>query len=374
MSSFWQPRTHVGACAVVALGVLLLAAAAGCGDPDASKDGERNATEAAARASPAQTVLRPAPTETDDVATASAATVLPETVVPGTPGPQPSATPVPPMDAVEVRLKYALLDRFGGLWWCDPDFYPIARADEQVLAEARFPEIEADAVTFGAILAHLGYAPADAYTPAQKLAIYRDWKILLALWLDPVEDAYHFNARFTRDEQTGVLVQGTIDADGRITITSQEAAEPPMCPICLARGTRIATPEGPVAVEELRAGMVVWTAGPDGARMLAEVMTVGMTPVPARHRVVRLVLVDGRSLRASPAHRLADGRMLGAISPGDLVDGSVVVSAESEPYAGGATFDLLPSGPTGTYWADGVLLASTLSAPVTPSQYPLPAD
>ncbi len=249
-----------------------------------------------------------------------------------------------------VELRQALLER-GELR---------APVDEQVLAEERFPEIEQDAPTFAAIQAHLGYAAANAYTPTQKLAVYRDWKALRALQLDPAGDVYHFSARFTHDEQTGVLVDGRIDADGRITITSQEDTEPPMCPICLARGTRIATPEGPVAVEELHAGMAIWTAGADGAPTRAEVVAVGMTPVPAWHRVVHLVLADGRSLLASPSHPLADGRLLGAISAGDLVDGSTVVSAESEPYDGGATFDLLPSGPTRTYWAGGVLLASTL--------------
>ena len=38
---------------------------------------------------------------------------------------------------------------------------------------------------------------------------------------------------------------------------------------------------------------------------------------------------------------------------------SRVVSADLVPYAG-TTYDLLPSGPTGTYVADGVLLGSTL--------------
>ena len=38
-----------------------------------------------------------------------------------------------------------------------------------------------------------------------------------------------------------------------------------------------------------------------------------------------------------------------------------MVSAGLIPYAGGFTFDLLPSGPTGTYFANGVLLGSTLS-------------
>ena len=31
-------------------------------------------------------------------------------------------------------------------------------------------------------------------------------------------------------------------------------------------------------------------------------------------------------------------------------------------YEGRATFDLLPSGPTGDYFADGVLLGSTLAS------------
>jgi hypothetical protein len=133
-----------------------------------------------------------------------------------------------------------------------------------------------------------------------------------------------------------------------------------MCPICLARGTQIATPDGPVPVEALRVGMTVWTAGADGQPKQATVLAVGSTPMPAGHRVVRLVLADGRELRASPAHPLADGRLVGALAPGDIVDGSTVVTAEREPYEGGATFDLLPAGPTGACWAEGIALGSTL--------------
>jgi len=46
--------------------------------------------------------------------------------------------------------------------------------------------------------------------------------------------------------------------------------------------------------------------------------------------------------------------------PGDVVDGAVAMSADRLPYGSGTTFDLLPSGPTGRYWADGIPLASTL--------------
>jgi hypothetical protein len=43
-----------------------------------------------------------------------------------------------------------------------------------------------------------------------------------------------------------------------------------------------------------------------------------------------------------------------------VVDGAVVVRADRVPYGSGTTFDLLPSGPTGRYWAEGIPLASTL--------------
>jgi hypothetical protein len=72
------------------------------------------------------------------------------------------------------------------------------------------------------------------------------------------------------------------------------------------------------------------------------------------------VLADGRELFASPGHPLADGRALGAVTTGDQVDGATVVSATRVPYGYGRTFDLLPAGPTGTYWADGIALGSTL--------------
>ena len=58
---------------------------------------------------------------------------------------------------------------------------------------------------------------------------------------------------------------------------------------------------------------------------------------------------------------MSDGRLLGAVRPGDRVDGATVVGATLERYDGGFTFDLLPDGPTGSYIADGVPLESTLT-------------
>jgi hypothetical protein len=76
--------------------------------------------------------------------------------------------------------------------------------------------------------------------------------------------------------------------------------------------------------------------------------------------MVHLVLADGRELLASPGHRTADGRQLGSLARGDSLDGSTITTWELVPYSGDHTYDLLPAGETGTYWANGILLSSTL--------------
>ena len=78
--------------------------------------------------------------------------------------------------------------------------------------------------------------------------------------------------------------------------------------------------------------------------------------------MVHLKLTDGRELLASPGHRTGDGRALGALAFGDQLDGSTLTLWELIPYAGDRTYDLLPNGPSGAYWANGILLSSTLSS------------
>jgi hypothetical protein len=151
-----------------------------------------------------------------------------------------------------------------------------------------------------------------------------------------------------------------IDADGTIRTEATASAGAPNCPICLARGTAIDTPAGPVAVDRLRLGALVWTLDRAGHRGAATVIALGSTRAAADHRVIHIVLADGRSVTASPGHPLADGRRLGSLRIGDVVDGSRVVGATSEPYGGGETFDLVVSGPTGIYLSGGIPLGSTL--------------
>jgi hypothetical protein len=109
----------------------------------------------------------------------------------------------------------------------------------------------------------------------------------------------------------------------------------------------------------MRVGMPIWTTDLRGQRITGVVLETGHMQAPLGHEVVRLSLADGRTLTVSPGHPTADGRTVGVLRPGDRYDGTLVARATLIPYAG-VTWDLLPSGPTGTYFVNGVLLGSTL--------------
>jgi hypothetical protein len=128
---------------------------------------------------------------------------------------------------------------------------------------------------------------------------------------------------------------------------------------CLPADARIATPRGEIAVSRLMVGDPVWSADEKGKRIEARVARVASVPVSG-HAIVELRLMDGRVLRASARHPLAGGRWIAGLSVGERLDGSIIASMRKLPYQGTHTWDLLPDGPTGWYWADGVLLGSTL--------------
>ena len=275
-----------------------------------------------------------------------------------------SPTPTPsgsPLTLTVPQLKYRVMDQLGRPWFCDPDFYPLARGDEGQRAQEKMPEIQKDADTFAAIVAHLKLSPAPPYTADEQLAIYREWKTLNFLQLQPTAPGvWGFAYLAMRSVGGGERVEGRVLANGSVTVLARQQAGPPQCPICLALGTRIATPTGDVAVQDLRVGDVVWSADATGARTAAPLIAIGSTPVPATHQVVRLTLEDGRVVYVSPGHPTADGRRVGELLMGDAIDGSRIASVERVAYSGGATYDILPAGATGAYWANGVLLGSTL--------------
>jgi hypothetical protein len=131
--------------------------------------------------------------------------------------------------------------------------------------------------------------------------------------------------------------------------------------VCLPPSARIDTPRGAIEVSSLRRGDLIWTLDARGRRVAEPIVRVRSIAAPEDHEVLRMTLDDGRAVAGSAGHPTADGRSLGALAIGATLDGAVVVAIDALPLGGDATWDVLPDGPTGTYWADGVLLGSTLA-------------
>lgn len=132
------------------------------------------------------------------------------------------------------------------------------------------------------------------------------------------------------------------------------------CPICLSDGTLIYTPDGQINVKNLKVGMRVWTQDENEHKQLAKIIETGKALVPPTHQMMHITLDDGRKLIASSAHPTTDNRFLGDLKVGDILDGAKIKSIEITTYNENYTFDILPSGSTGFYWANGILLKSTL--------------
>jgi hypothetical protein len=279
----------------------------------------------------------------------------------------PAGSPIPNGSPLSLpALKLAVLDAVGGhLAYCDPDLYPVARGTALDNAKARLPTIQANRAAFDAILAHERFSAGQQFTPDELIAINDDYKQMQAIELKSASDGgYSFTVLVQQSgsDNATLRVSGTVTRSGRVTIGHREMGERPRCPICLAAGVRIATPSGEVPVQGLRVGMEVWTTDLSGQRIAGTVLETGHMQAPLGHEVTRLTLADGRTVVASPGHPTADDRVVGDLRDGDRYNGSTVKATILTPYRG-TTWDLLPSGPTGTYFANGVLLGSTLSIP-----------
>jgi hypothetical protein len=133
-----------------------------------------------------------------------------------------------------------------------------------------------------------------------------------------------------------------------------------VCPICASADTLIATPNGQRSIASLRTGELVYSVD-QGAISPVPILRIASTPV-SNHRMVRMLLNDGAVIEMSPGHPTADGRpfselMLG----GELDEQHFVVAAEIISYGHDRTYDILPQSTTGTYFAAGALVGSTLT-------------
>ena len=114
--------------------------------------------------------------------------------------------------------------------------------------------------------------------------------------------------------------------------------------------------------------MLAWTLDAHGKRIAMLILEVNSVQTPTGHLMTHLSLSDGRELWVSPGHPTADGHLIHQLVPGGSYDGAVIQSTRLERYTGERTFDLLVAGDTGFYWANGIILASTLRQPSSPQQ------
>jgi hypothetical protein len=127
---------------------------------------------------------------------------------------------------------------------------------------------------------------------------------------------------------------------------------------CTSPDTPIATLGGEQRISRLRSGDTVFS-----------IHRGRLTPVPIKrvsrvrvsgHHIIEVVLATGRVLEISPGHPTADGRTFADLAVGDSLGGLRIISVRRVPFQGTYTHDILPASDTGTYFAGGALIASTL--------------
>ncbi len=263
---------------------------------------------------------------------------------------------LPFVPRTSADLKFSVIDRVGEPLVCTGWGMPNPRFNPY----GEYPRIVADVPTYLAILRreHLPPTPLASY---QIVVVYQDWLKLSAVRLDWRGGYYDFEMFPGTGPSAGLRTEkvGKVDLFGRVADV-HDGSGLGACPICLIGNSPIATPTGAVAVSRITVGMHVWSAAPDGRRVDAVVVATRSRLDAPGSELVHIALADGREITASPAHRLGDGRPLGTLKRGDQIDGVPITSVKAVEDSLGRTYDLLPSGETGTYWVDGILVQSTL--------------
>lgn len=129
---------------------------------------------------------------------------------------------------------------------------------------------------------------------------------------------------------------------------------------CLSSYALISTPTGLVPIKNLKVGDYVWTVDKVGNRVVMVITMTTRTPVKDNHKMLHIILSDGREIFVSAYHPTITGKPVICLNRGQFFDGSLVSSINLIPYKGKYTYDILPVGDTGGYWANNILMGSTL--------------
>jgi hypothetical protein len=155
-------------------------------------------------------------------------------------------------------------------------------------------------------------------------------------------------------------VNAVVERIGCYDPAQSEGTCPRGCPscVCASPDTPIATPIGERAIASLRVGDRVLSVH-HGRVVAVPILEIHQEPV-RNHRVVRVELTSGAVLEISAPHPTADGRTFGELRTDDTLGGVRIERVTVVPYSHLFTYDILPASDSGTYFAGGVLIGSTL--------------
>jgi hypothetical protein len=131
----------------------------------------------------------------------------------------------------------------------------------------------------------------------------------------------------------------------------------PLCK-CAAPETPIATPHGDRPIAALATGDLVYSVD-NGAIAIVPIARVQRIAV-SDHRITRVRLDDGRVVRMTPSHPLADGRDFGEVQVGARVGDATVIAVDMLAYDEPFTHDILPLSSSAAYFVAGELVESTM--------------
>jgi hypothetical protein len=134
------------------------------------------------------------------------------------------------------------------------------------------------------------------------------------------------------------------------------------CGKCLPAGTLISCPRGEVEISKLKSGDSIYTSNEKKEKISTIIQATDSVSITRTHKMIKFILEDGRILLASAEHPSADYFPLDYLKIGDKLDGSVIIYKKAAACIYSKTYDILPVGKTGTYWANGILIGSTLHA------------
>ena len=133
------------------------------------------------------------------------------------------------------------------------------------------------------------------------------------------------------------------------------------CGSCLSPYTLISTPKGQVKVKNLKVGDVVYTQTKAGKKISMPIIKKSKVKVTSLHKMVYLNFSNGNDLIASPDHPATRAKKIRELFPSEAYDQTKINSVSLINYDHSHTYDILPDGDTGYYWANNILIGSTLT-------------